>query len=120
VAAAIFLSLALFRRAHDNEAGRVRDFCIMGLSLTLASPIAWEHHYGITFAMFAVLLAGSAGRHLAWLGASYILIGTFVPLTNLLAATPWNIAQSTLLVGALILLVLLYRQSAPELPRLAR
>jgi hypothetical protein len=46
--------------------------------------------------MFAALLTSFAGRHLALLGASYILIGTFVPLTNLLAATPWSIAQSTL------------------------
>jgi hypothetical protein len=120
VAAAVLLSFALFRRSPDGETGRVRDFCIMGLSLTLASPIAWEHHYGITFAMFAVLLASCGGRHLAWLGASYILIGTFVPLTNLLAATPGNVAQSTLLMGALILLVLLYRQPVLEVPRATR
>jgi hypothetical protein len=70
--------------------------------------------------MFAVLLASCGGRHLAWLGASYILIGTFVPLTNLLAATPGNVAQSTLLMGALILLVLLYRQPVLEVPRATR
>lgn len=120
VAAAVLLSFALFRRSPDDECGRVRDFCIMGLSLTLASPIAWEHHYGITLAMFAVLLASCAGGHLAWLGASYILIGTLMQLTNLLAATPWNVAQSTLFVGALILLVLLHRQPAVDERRLAR
>jgi hypothetical protein len=109
VAAAVFLSLALFRRAPEGEAARLRDFCIMALCLTLASPIAWEHHYGITLPMFALLVATCDGRQRMWLGLSYVLIGTYLPVTNLLAATPWNVAQSTLFAGALVLLALLYR-----------
>ena len=75
----------------------------------MASPIAWEHHYGITLPIFAVLLAGSLGnrRRLAWLAASYVLVSTFVSATNLLAATPLNLLQSSLFAGAIILLALL-------------
>lgn len=114
-AAAVFLSLALFRRAPEDEASRVRDFCIMGLSLTLASPVAWEHHYGIAWPMFAVVLATGDSRHWIWLAASYMLIGTYLPVTNLFAATPWNVAQSTLFAGALILFALLYSSRPPHL-----
>ena len=114
IAAAFFLTLALFGRVPAGQAGRTRDFAIMGLCLTLASPVAWEHHYGITLPMFALLLATGNTRHVVWLGASYLLIGTYLPLTNLLAATPFNVSQSTMLVGALMLLVLLERSWQPD------
>jgi hypothetical protein len=86
----------------------------MALSCTMASPIAWEHHYGITLPIFAVLLASSIGdpRRLVWLALAYVLIATFVPLTNTLATNVLGVFQSTLLAGALILLVTLYRSAA--------
>ena len=109
VASLVFLAMGLFRRsAHDIARQRVLDFCVMALCLTLASPIAWEHHFGITLPMFAVLLGTVERRHLPWLALSYVLIATFLPITNLLAASVWNVAQSTLLVGALILLAMLF------------
>lgn len=115
LAGLMFVSLATFMRQPDSEPGRARDFAIMGLCLTLASPVAWEHHYGITLPMFALLLGSGNARHVAWLSASYLLIGTYFPVTSLLAATPFNPAQSTLLIGALMLLVLLERSWRPEL-----
>lgn len=103
-----FLAIALIRRsAGDTPQQRVLDFCVMALCLTLASPIAWEHHFGVTLPMFAVLLATAGRRHLPWVGVSYVLIATFLPVTNMLAATPWNVAQSTLFAGALMLLAML-------------
>lgn len=116
-AAAFFLLLGFLARTPDGETGRARDFAVMGLCITLASPVAWEHHYGITLPMFALLLATGNRRHLVWLAASYVLIAVYLPLTNLLAATPMNVAQSTLFVGALILLALLSR-SWPDDERL--
>jgi alpha-1,2-mannosyltransferase len=119
VASVFFLSVGLIRRAADDSAHqRVLDFCTMALCLTLASPIAWEHHFGITLPMFAVLLATADRRYLPWLALSYILIATFLPITNLLAHTAGNIAQSTLLAGALILLAILFttRRRAPSTP----
>ena len=94
------------------------DFCLIALSGTMASPIAWEHHYGITLPIFAVLLAGSIGDHrrLAWLAVAYVLVSTFLPITNFLAATPLNILQSSLLAGAMILLVLLHQRQGASAP----
>jgi alpha-1,2-mannosyltransferase len=114
IAAAFFLLLGFLTRTLDSEAGRARDFAIMGLCITLASPVAWEHHYGITLPMFALLLATGNRRHVVWLAASYVLIAVYLPMTNLLATTPMNVAQSTLFAGALILLALLTRSWARE------
>lgn len=108
--AVVILSAALFRRGNDGDPDRTFDFCTMALSVTIASPIAWEHHYGILFPVFAVLLAGSIGNRtrLMLIAASYILISNFFPATNLLASTILNVAQSYLFFAALVVLMLLH------------
>jgi hypothetical protein len=60
-----------------------------------------------------------SGARLAWLGLSYVLVSTFFAPTNMLAATPLNILQSTGLAGATIALVLLHveRRLAANGPR---
>jgi len=107
---------ALAHRRREGDPGRVIDFATMGLSCTMASPLAWEHHYGITLPVYAVLLAANIGNstRLIWLAASYVLLSTYVPATNLLAATPLNILQSTLFAGAVILLLLLHGKSGTD------
>jgi alpha-1,2-mannosyltransferase len=107
----IVVAAALFRRGTTGDPDRRFDFATMALSITMASPIAWEHHYGIVFPIFAVLLAGAIGQRsrLVWLAASYVLISNFIPAANLLAYTAANFVQSYLFAGALILLVLLHR-----------
>jgi hypothetical protein len=104
------LAAAIFRRGNEGDRDRVFDFCIMGLSVTMASPIAWEHHYGILFPIFAVLLAGAIGNRtrLILLAVSYMVISNFFPAINLLAATVFNVAQSYLLFAALVVLALLH------------
>src|SRR5262245_1329946 len=111
VAAAVILLTAIFHRRSD----RVIDFCTMAVSATIASPIAWEHHYGVLLPIFAVLLAGPStrGARLFWLVLSYVLASTFIPHPNLLAATAWNVLQSYLFAAAIIVLLLLH--TAPEL-----
>ncbi len=106
---AILLAAIAWRDRAEN---RVVDFCRMAASLTIASPIAWEHHYGIFLPIYAVMLPmvmQDRGR-IFWLAVSYILVSNFFPVTNLLASTYWNFAQSYLFIGAIILLVLLYTQ----------
>jgi len=106
----LFLSTALLRRSTEGDPDRKLDFCTMALSTTIASPIAWEHHYGILLPIYAVLLVSAIGDRgrLVCLAVSYVLISNFIPATNLLAHTIWNVAQSYLFVGALIVLVLLH------------
>jgi hypothetical protein len=86
------------------------DFCTMALSVTIASPIAWEHHYGILLPIFALLLAASIGNglRLLLLAVSYVLISNLFFTANLLAATALNFAQSYLFFAALIVLALLH------------
>jgi hypothetical protein len=109
-ASIVLLSGALFRRGNAGDPDRTFDFCTMALSITIASPIAWEHHYGTIFPIFAVLLAGVVGdrRRLILLMVSYVLISNFIPVTNLLAATVFNVAQSYLLAAAIVVLLLLH------------
>jgi alpha-1,2-mannosyltransferase len=119
VSSLVLLAIGLLWRSVDGSSSqRVLDFCVMALCLTLASPVAWEHHFGITLPIFAVLPATAGRRHLPWLVVSYLLIATFLPITNLLARTPWNVLQSLLFAGALILLALLIaaRRDAPSMP----
>jgi hypothetical protein len=110
LSSAALLLPALFWRGGARD--RMLDLCTMVVSGTLASPIAWEHHYGVLLPVFAVLLASGPprGRRAAWLVLSYVLVSNFFPVANMLAASPLNVAQSSLFAGALILLALLYVQ----------
>jgi hypothetical protein len=82
----------------------------------VSSPIAWHHHYGVLALVFIVVLhawmSDRAGWHkrlaLAGLTLSWTMVATFIPITNLLADTPFNITQSYVFIGALILLGLIF------------
>lgn len=104
------LIAALARRHRGGDDGRIRDFCTMLLSLTIASPIAWEHHFGVLLPVYVLLIvaAGHDIRRFALIALSYALVANYVPATNLLATGVFNVAQSHLLFGALLLLVLLH------------
>jgi alpha-1,2-mannosyltransferase len=101
---------------------RILDFCIMGLSTTAASPIAWEHHYGILLPIFFALLPSTLRdrRQLILLIVSYVLASNFLPVTQLLAGSILNVAQSYLLTAVLAVLWLLYRQRTPQGERVER
>jgi hypothetical protein len=103
------LLFALLRPFQRFDRGHLSDLSLMAVGCTMASPIAWEHHYGVTLPIYAVMLATCLGdrSRLMWLGISYVLVSTYVPATNLLAGSPLNLLQSTLFAGAIILLTLL-------------
>ncbi|MEA2907534.1 MAG: alpha,2-mannosyltransferase [Alphaproteobacteria bacterium] len=110
VTSLLLVASALFRRDSEGDPDRTFDFCTMALSITMASPIAWEHHYGIVFPMFAILLAHSIGNRarLVLLATSYVLISNYFAPLQLLAFTPWNVVQSYLFAAAIVLLMLLH------------
>ena len=110
IASIVLLAAALPRRGNEGDPDRSFDFCTMALSITLASPIAWEHHYGTIFPVLAVLLASAIGnqRRLLLLMGTYVLISNYIPVTNQLAETILNVAQSYLFAGAITVLVLLH------------
>jgi alpha-1,2-mannosyltransferase len=115
--ATVVSSLAILLAAitwQNSAKNRAVDFSRMAVSITIASPIAWEHHYGILLPIFAIMLPivlHDRGRTF-WLTVSYVLVSNFIPITNMLAPTYWNFSQSYLFFGAIILLVLMYSPSA--------
>jgi alpha-1,2-mannosyltransferase len=104
LASTVALSLyALVRRVPEED--RARDFARAMLCSTLASPIAWEHHFGILLPIFALLLVE---RRTGWLMLAFALTANYVAAAQLLDSTTWNFLQSYVLAGALIVLVLLH------------
>jgi hypothetical protein len=95
----------------------VADASFVALSATLASPIAWEHHYGILLPVYAYLVPVFWARRkerplaVALLAGSYVLASNYFGITRRFAdAGPWwTLLQSYLLVAGLIVWALLLR-----------
>ena len=103
------------RHRAEHRAAPVLDLLIVIVSVTIASPVAWTHHYAVLLPVFAVAVPATLGaaalgrsRYLL-LGVSYLLIANNFRALNRLADTPLNFLQSYVLVGGVLLLVLLYR-----------
>jgi hypothetical protein len=108
VSSAFILLAALLRRSDADS--RTLAFSIVAVSLTLASPIAWEHHYGVFLPVFAFVAGSLAGqpKWLAALAVCYVCVSNFVPAFNQLADTPLNIFQSYMLAGGLGFLIVMH------------
>jgi len=93
--------------------GSTADIAAMGLASVAASPMAWEHHYGVVVGIFVwVWFAyGCWQRKSPWLlGVAFFLTMNFLAATNLLAdRRGWNVLQSYMYFGALLLLFVLMR-----------
>jgi hypothetical protein len=112
VSSLVLLAIALLPPRGGPARAGVIDFCLMGLAATMASPIAWEHHYGVALPIFAaaylVCAAGSAATRAA-LAAAYIVVGNCFWVTKALAASPLSPLESYLFFGAIVLLTVLVR-----------
>lgn len=111
----LLLLPALIGVMAKQNRGTIIDFAIISLSSTIASPIAWEHHYGILFVIYAFLLASLLNfpvlgqKSLLYLGLCYLLSSNLLSFTKNLATIPIvNILQSYLLFSALAVLGILY------------
>jgi hypothetical protein len=90
------------------------DLAAVVLAATLASPVAWEHHYGIALPVFAVSLGGvirhrPLGRATGPMAAaSFLLMASAFLRPEILFANRWiGMAGSHLFFGAVALLTLL-------------
>jgi len=114
ISSALLLALAFFGPRARRAPGGVADLCLMGVVLTIASPIAWEHHHGVLLPAFAYLYSRAAaegwGRGL-WcvLAGAFVLASHSFMATNALADTPLGVLQSYRLFAALAVVVLLAR-----------
>lgn len=93
--------------------GSAADLGAMGVASVAASPMAWEHHYGIVFALFAWawFAFGCFQRRRPWLlaMAAFLCCNALLATNYLAPLRGWNILQSYLYFGALLLLVVLFR-----------
>ena len=110
----VLLALALVVPIWTCRGDRRLDLAIMTLTATMASPIAWEHHYGVLLPVFAMLtpvtleqrpLGGWTGPMLA---LAFLLTAQYLEPAQLLALTSWNPLQSYVLFGGLLVLALAY------------
>jgi hypothetical protein len=114
----LILAVAIWIRRTERPG--VLDLAIVLLAATMASPIAWEHHYGILLPIFALLAPICLARRPfgSWSGpllaASYVLASQRFDIFNRLADTPFNILQSYLLAAAIVVLVLLFRTAGSK------
>jgi hypothetical protein len=111
VSSLALLAAAAFVREHDQSYGL--GYAIVLLALTMASPIAWEHHYGFAVVLPFLALAHAGARGvvtlpwLAALGLGYVLMSQFLPETDLAAGGVTGLVQSYLFVGALVIVAAL-------------
>jgi alpha-1,2-mannosyltransferase len=108
------LAACLFERGAASI-GRSTDYCLLALGATLASPIGWEHHYGVLLPIFAVIWP------MIWFGKEFVrshrlrivvilcffLSSNFIPFANRFAYGYFNFLQSYLLIAALAVLAVL-------------
>jgi alpha-1,2-mannosyltransferase len=119
VSSALLILTALFWKCRQYQHANVTDFCIAALSFTMASPIAWQHHYGILLPLFTVILPITlASRLKLWGGIvliiSFVLSSNYYQMTDRLTNTPLNFLQSYLFFGALGFLGFLYGLRATQ------
>ena len=109
------VTLVLFRRRPATEpTDAIFDFCALLLAATLASPVAWNHHFGVCFpivcAVLPPVLAGPAPRR--WpallLGVAFLAIGFELIAPEFVFASPLRgLLGAHVFFGALGLLALL-------------
>lgn len=127
VSSAILIAIALFARRATREDKLGLDFIVAAWAFTIASPIVWDHHYGIAPAMFLVALVAIRDLHgrgrpiLAYsilFGLAFVLVAANISAhANTFRHTPaGTLIQSYKFYGGLMLfalLVMLRKHLAP-------
>lgn len=118
ISSAILILSGLFWN-YKQKKPHVLDLCIMILCATMASPIAWEHHYAVLFPIFIIMSPFALYYYydkknwvIAVMAVGYVLTSLYFEITKSLAETIFNVAQSYLFIGAFIILILLLVISA--------
>jgi hypothetical protein len=113
MSSAALLAAGLFWPPRAGTRGDALDLAGFGLALTLASPLAWEHHFGVLLPILALALGAAlelrgSHRSAIWVLAACALIASqYWDALARLSGTVWNPLQSLLLFASLTLLALL-------------
>jgi hypothetical protein len=106
---AVILAVAMFFPLRDGRGGTLLDFLGAGLSFTMASPIAWEHHYGWTPVIYVAVLFALLDR-----GASQARqFGLATLCLSFLITSHW-LGGSWMLWAYIALLALVYAVNAMD------
>lgn len=108
ISSGVILLMGLFRKSESMN--RTLAFAILAVSLTIAAPIAWEHHYGLLLPVFAFMAGFFVKKQteLAILAVCAFFVSNFIPAFNMLADTPFNVLQSYMLAGGIVLLIVMH------------
>lgn len=106
----IAISFSIFWQKFSKLNSEFIDFCIALLTFTIASPVAYEHHYGFMVPLFWIVLL-YLRENLLWLLISFTLCANLFSPTDFFAESYLNFVQSYLFFGALIILILLYKSN---------
>lgn len=114
IASAVALvGTALFWKPPRHDSGLL-DFLVAGLSVTMAAPVVWEHHYGQLMPIYACVLPAAVAvwpvkrAPLLTLMLSFVLTSNLYQIVGRTASTHMNFLQSYVLFGGVVLLVHLY------------
>ena len=114
ITSAAFILIGLFGipRKVSTEM-KALPLIFAAICFTMASPVAWNHHYGILLPGFGLCMILFLSRNYPskyWLGFGtlFFLCENSLAMTNWLAETRYNVVQSYLFIGALGLLALLF------------
>jgi hypothetical protein len=105
VFSALLLLAALAVPMRQRISGGVVDFLLFAMATVMASPIAWEHHYGAFFIVFLLWMSTASRKwpvFLGLLGAYLLMTDNWAPLT-LLMDSRWTFLISHVFFGGLIL-----------------
>ena len=99
--------------------GSAGDLGAMAILSVAASPMAWEHHYGIVFPVLAWtwFAYGAWQARAPWLLAlsALLTMNSLSPIHQFLSMhAGWNVLQSYLYFGGLLLVFLLMRLARTE------
>lgn len=110
ISSLLIITTALFWRWRDISNVDAPELAIMMLSMTIASPIAWEHHYAILLPIFAITLPLALSKQVFGKWTNAFLVGIFflssqrLDFTNHFADTRLNILQSYLFFAGMFML----------------
>ena len=102
---AIILFAALIVPYRQRIAGGTLDLLLFAMATTMASPIAWEHHYGVFFIAFLAWMPRASIRWSTFglLLAYYLLMtDNWAPLSYLMF-TRWTFLLSHVFYGGFLL-----------------
>lgn len=104
-----------------KKSPNIIDFSIVILCLTIASPVAWNHHYVVLLPILAAAIPLMIHNQLLGKSTYPVLLllvcfisQNFEGLTNQLSTTTLNFLQSGLYFGGLIMLFLLAKLSLAQ------